>query len=490
MVKWFLLHEWKAKIRSPFWQKSLGINIVLGLLAAYLALNMLALGYFLDVILLEAFPERPPLEIFNQYLIYYLLIDLLMRFFLQQYPILDLQRYLLLPVKKGKLFHFLLLKSIPGFFNILPLFFIVPFAAKVVFTGQSTLTAMTWLLAVFSLVLINNFVAYYLKKKFSLQPLLSAGIIAAIAGLAYLDFRGLIPLSAYFGTGMETVLRRPALLIVPLLALGSVYAFLYSVFQHYAYLDVQVSDQRRVTQTGRHLEVFDRLGKIGQLIQLDIHLIRRNKRPRTMFLMAIVFLIYPFIFMDMLDQTGWMIFVGIIVTGMTMANYGQFLLSWESSFFDLLMGRNFSMREYFEAKFFLFAGMVTFFTLVSMLYGFLNARLPLIFFAVALYNIGVNSFITMFFSTYNSKRIDPDRQAFFNYEGVGASQFLYVIPLFLGPVLIYLPFGVFGYLYPGLAAIALCGLVGILFKNQLLDALVRQFQSRKYIISGGFKQAA
>ncbi len=490
MVKWFLLHEWKAKIRSPFWQKSIGINIVLGLLAAYLGLNMLALGFFLDVMLLDAFPERPPFDIFNQYLLYYLLADLLMRFFLQQFPVFDLQRYLLLPVKKSKLFHFLLLKSIPTFFNVLPLFFIIPFAVKVVFPGYAILTALTWLVLVLSLVLINNFVAYYLKKTFSLQPLVSIGVIALLAGLAYLDFRGLLPLSAFFAAALEGVLRQPALIIAPLTILAGVYVFLYSVFQRYAYLDAQVNARRRIASSGQNFEVLDRLGKIGQIIQLDINLIWRNKRPRTMLLMAVVFFFYPFIFLDMMDSPGWMIFVGIIVTGMTMANYGQFLLSWESSFFDLLMGRNFSMREYFEAKFFLFTGMVTFFTLFSLLYGFLNLQLPLIFLAVALYNIGVNSFVTMYFSTYNTKRIDPERQAFFNYEGVGASQFLYVIPLFLGPILIYLPFGASGYPYAGLAAIALCGLVGILFRNQLLDALTNQFRARKYIITSGFKKPA
>ena len=56
-----------SRIRSPFWQKSIGINIVLILLALYLMLNFLALGFFLDVILLEFYPEADPLQVFNRF---------------------------------------------------------------------------------------------------------------------------------------------------------------------------------------------------------------------------------------------------------------------------------------------------------------------------------------------------------------------------------------------------------------------------------------
>lgn len=490
MVKWFLLHAWQAKWRSPYWQKSLGVNILLGLLGAYLALNFLALGYFLDVILIDAFPEGEPFNIFNQFVIYYLLVDLLMRFFLQEFPVMDLQRYLLLPLRKSKLFHFLLLKSIPTFFNVLPLFFVLPFFIKVVYPGYAPATAGAWLVLMLALIGTNNFIAFYLKKNFSIRPLSSILLLVLMAGVAFLDWKEILPLSEGFAGSVAALLQQPLLLIFPLGILALVYGFLYNVFRRYAYLDSMAARRPQVAESGQNFAVLDRFGKLGQLIQLDLHLIRRNKRPRTMIMMAVILLGYPLLFTDLLDQMGWMIFLGVFVTGMSMATYGQFMLSWESSFFDLLMGRNFSMRDYYEAKFFLFLGFNSIALLLCMVYVFLDWRLPVVFAALALYNIGVNSFVTMFFSTYNTKRIDPERQAFFNYQGVGATQFLYTVPLVLGPILIYAPFGVLGYSLLGLGMIGLLGITGMIFKNQLIKIIVRQFKSRKYIISSGFKQPA
>ena len=72
----------------------------------------------------------------------------------------------------------------------------------------------------------------------------------------------------------------------------------------------------------------------------------------------------------------------------------------------------------------------------------MDVNLPLAFVACALFNLGVNSFVLMFSATYNVKRIELTKGAFFNYEGVGANQFVMLLPLLLIPIFIYLPFGI------------------------------------------------
>ena len=59
-----LIHQWKEKIRSPFWQKSIWLNMVLGILGAYLMLNVLVIGYFADVILKKVFVDTDVVESF------------------------------------------------------------------------------------------------------------------------------------------------------------------------------------------------------------------------------------------------------------------------------------------------------------------------------------------------------------------------------------------------------------------------------------------
>ncbi|MCB0588486.1 MAG: hypothetical protein KDD06_24555, partial [Phaeodactylibacter sp.] len=156
MIKDLLLHGWKSQVRSPFWQRSLAINILLGLLIAYLMLNFLALGFFLDVILQDAFPGESPFTLFNGFLLYTMLAGLAFRFLMQSFPVLDIQHYLLLPIPKRSLFHYLLIKSVFNVVNVMPLLFIVPFAGKVVFPEAGSTSGWAWIGLLLAIVLFNN----------------------------------------------------------------------------------------------------------------------------------------------------------------------------------------------------------------------------------------------------------------------------------------------------------------------------------------------
>src|SRR5574344_2098223 len=98
-----LTHQWKEKIRSPFWQKNILLNIVLGILGLYLLLNLVAISLFADKILLEIFKDCDVIESFTRLLFYYFLFDLIARFLFQQLPTLSIQPYLTLPIKKSTL---------------------------------------------------------------------------------------------------------------------------------------------------------------------------------------------------------------------------------------------------------------------------------------------------------------------------------------------------------------------------------------------------
>ncbi|MEL7122994.1 MAG: DUF5687 family protein, partial [Bacteroidota bacterium] len=84
--------------------------------------------------------------------------------------------------------------------------------------------------------------------------------------------------------------------------------------------------------------------------------------------------------------------------------------------------------------------------------------------------------------------IDLTKGAFFNYEGVGASQFVMILPLMFGPVLLYLPFSLVGYPWGGIAFLAIVGVIGIFFRNYLLDFVANQFEKRRYSIVTGFRE--
>ncbi len=488
MILTLLLNEIKSRFRAKLWQRGLAINIILFFVAAYFILVAVGLGILMPRIMEEAHPNMAVLKAMNQYVGYYLVADLSIRFFLQAFPLMSMQPYLLLPIKRSKLYHLLLLRSIPDFFNILPLFILVPFAIVHVFPNYPSATAWTWLALLFLCIGVNHFLAFYLKRSVTVKPWLTFAVILSVAALYFIDSQGWVPLSDSFARMIDAVLSQPAFLLVPVAILVGVYMLMFSRLRKYAYLDALVPKKQREAST-QHFRILDRFGKIGDVIQMDLKLIWRNKRPRTMLTMAVFFVLYPLIFDgEILQQLGFIIFIGVLVIGMMMVNYGQFMLSWESSFFDLLMARNWSIRDYYEAKYFFFMIANVIMLLLTGVYGFLDINFPLIFFAVALFNIGINSILLMFFSTFNTKRIEPNKGAFFNYEGVNVNQFVMILPLLLMPLFIYWPFAWMGYKWWGIAAIGLVGIVGIMFRPMLLDFVSTQFYKRKYKIVSGFRE--
>lgn len=480
-----------SRIRSPFWQKSIGINVVLIFLSLYLMLNFLVLGFFLDELLIEIYPDADPLQVFNRFFFYYLVFDLVMRFFMQNLPVTAIQSYMLLPISRSKLVHYLLVKSLPNFFNLAPLLFLVPFLFKVAIPSLGSLGGWIWFGICYFLLLSNHIAATLLKRSFMLRPIAALLVVIGIVTLGYFDFKGIFPISVYFGQVLDWAPTMGLGLLVPFIWLFILlYYVAYRIFYNNIYLDKLISTTKEEAGDEGRLDWLNRFGKIGRLIQLDLQLIRRNKRPRILAIMSIFFILYPLIiFQDGMkpELMGIAIFVAIFTTGLFMINYGQFMLAWESSFFDFLRVRQISMRDYFESKFYLFSLSTLVALILSMFYGFIYPLLPVFFFAGALFNIGVTSFILMFTCTFNVKKIDLGKGAFLNWEGVGAAQFLIILPIMFFPMLIYWLGSLLGGMYVGLGIIAGMGVIGIILKTPIINALAAQFERRKYIMTSGFK---
>src|SRR5690606_33265075 len=99
MILNFLSHQIKSFWRSKNTGRSIAIRIVMGILILCFILNILVVAFFLDEILKKTFPDANLIHSFNGFILYYFLIDLLMRFQLQELPTLSVKPYLHLPVK-------------------------------------------------------------------------------------------------------------------------------------------------------------------------------------------------------------------------------------------------------------------------------------------------------------------------------------------------------------------------------------------------------
>ena len=492
MLLTLLTHQWKAELRSSVFKKSIALNIILGLLILYFGSIFLFLGFYLDKILLKLFPGQDVVATFNGGLVFYFLIDLFFRFLLQDLPVLAVQPYLHLPVKKNKLVHYLLVKSIPSFFNLLPFLLIVPFmqSAVVPAVGQGGATA--WLLSLIAITLLNNYLLLYFKRQMSTKPLYTLSFGLAIVLLMLLDYFGLVQLQLVSKAIFGAMLQQPALVAVPILLMVAAYLLNYTFLKSHTYPE-ELKVRKASEATGTSIAFLSRFGEIGKLIELEVKLIWRHKRTKSILTMSVFFLFYGLLFYrneSYLEGFSFLIFVGIILSGMPMFNYGQFLPGWQSAHFDGLLTLRISPYQFYRAKYWMMVPVMLLAYILTLPYGFFGYKIILINTATLLFNIGVNVYVIFFFSVYNKERLDLSKSATFNWQGVGASKFVMVLPAMLLPILIYLPFGLLGVPYAGIAAIGGIGLLGVIFQKQLLQWSANRFVENKYKLAAGYRQSS
>ena len=94
----------------------------------YFLVSFLSLAFYAPTLIEEYYPDTPIMDVVNKYLIYYLLSDLVTRFFLQKFPSMKIGHYLTLNIQKSTICKYLCIRSIFSFFNVAPLFFLIPFS--------------------------------------------------------------------------------------------------------------------------------------------------------------------------------------------------------------------------------------------------------------------------------------------------------------------------------------------------------------------------
>ena len=481
----------KQARRSPAYQKSLAVNIILGFFIIYFALIFLSLGFFGHKILGEFYPDQSPLVSFNSFLLFYFLIDLVSRFMLQDLPVLAVQPYLHLPVKRNKLVHFVLLRSIPSVFNLLMLLVFVPFAFRAVVPEHGTGIALAWLASLLLLTLINNYILIYFKRQLTSNPKLTLLLALAVGGLMLLDYLQVLSLRQASVAAFGALLQQPWLVLAPLLGLIGVYLLNYRFLMQHLYPE-EIYIKKVSAVEGNDMAFLNRFGDTGKLIALELKLIWRHKRPKSMVMISAFLMFYGLIFYTnkvYLEGWGMLIFVGIFVTGSPMFNYGQFVPAWQSAHYDALLTRPITTYQYVKAKYLMFIPSILLVTVLTLPYALFGTKVLLINLASCLFNMGINSIVVLYFAALNKDRLDLSNGSAFNWQGVGASRFVMMLPMVLGPVALFLPFSFMDIPQWGIFTIALAGALGLIFHRQLLQLMAKRLEDRKYTLAAGYRKS-
>ena len=250
----------------------MALNILLGFVAFIMIVNFLSLGLGLYSLLKKQFPDADPLVIVNGYLFYWLLGDLVMRFFLQKLPVMTIKPLLTLPIKKNKILHYVLGKSAVSFFNFLPLFTIIPFGVVLLFHGYNGILILTWMILLFIFTLIINFLNFIIESKSADTELSFLPIIILSAGLFGLNYLNIISIGNLLAEAVNAITSNPVLLLIPGAILSLLYYINYSILNKKLYIDGSLKAKTQ-TATTTDLTWTRRFGDIAPFLQLDLKII-------------------------------------------------------------------------------------------------------------------------------------------------------------------------------------------------------------------------
>ena len=488
MFKKFLSLEWKQFSRSSYFKKGIAIKIFLVLGALYFGGCFLILGTAAFFILKDMFPDQDPVVLVNNYLIFWFLADLAIRFFMQQLPVMNIKPHLLLPIRRSKIIHYLLGKSAVSFFNFLSLFFFIPFSIVLLVQGYPTVNVVFWFLSMLFFLFSLNYINFFLNKNNKIFHSL-VGILIIFAGLQYLD---IFRISEPAGNFFNIIYATPYAVVIPMLLLIGSYSINYVLIRKGFYLDGAISEKVKEAKT-TNLSWIDRFGSIAPFLKNDIKLILRNARPKQVMLMSFLFLFYGLIFytQDIYhEMPTFLTFASMFVTGGFLLSFGQLVPSWDSEYYKLLMSQNIPYRKYLESKWYLMVFGVAISFVLSTPYLYFGGKIFGMIAAGAMFNIGLNSFITLFGGALNRVPVELNvkAKAFGNTQGFNPTQLLIALPKMAGPILIfYIPYKVWTF-EAGLIVLALSGILGLVFKNFFLNKIEQVYQKGKYKTIAAFSE--
>lgn len=490
MLKHFLNLQWKSFFRAASFKTNVIFKILMGFMALYFIVIFLSMGVGAFYII-EKNEWGDPLQIVNKFVIYYWVADLAFRYALQKMPITNIKPLLYLPFKKAQVIRYSLGKTVVSFFNLAHAFFFIPFSIVLLIEGYSPLGVVGWHLGIMALFYCNNFLNILLNNKDSiLIPLAISFAILVIS-----QYYGYFDITGYTAPFFDTLYNLSWMFILPWALLVGLYIAAFNHFKKHMYLDAGLAQKHAVAKT-EDFTWLDRFGKLGVFLKNDIKLIKRNKRSKTTVLTSVFFLFYGLLFftgaVESYDGPVWKIFAGIFISGGFLFTFGQFVPSWDSSYYPLMMSQNIKYKDYLNSKWYLVIIATLISTVLASPYLYFGWGAYLAVLVGAIYNMGVNSYLVLWGGAYIKTPIDltSNKKAFGDKQSFNLKTMLLTVPKLLLPLVIY---GAGHYLIDptaGYIFVALAGIAGFAFKNIVFKQIEKVYKKEKYKTLLAYKQTS
>lgn len=488
MFKHFISLQWKSFFRSASFKTEIWFKILMIFGALYFIAVFLSLG-FGAYFMIEKSGLGDPLRVVNQFLIYYLAFDLVFRYMLQKMPVTNIKPLLYLPFKKSEVVNYSLGKTIVSFFNWMHAFFFIPFSIILLIKEYNPASVIGWHLALLAIIYCFNFINVLVNNK---DPFfyVFAGLVIFL-GIS--QYNGWFDITFYTKPIFDYFYDMPFSALIPWAVLLLLYFVTYNYFKKHMFLDGGLALKKEEAKT-ENLDWLNRFGNLGTFLKNDIKLIKRNKRSRTAVIMGFFFIFYGLLFftgsIEVYDGPFWRIFAGIFVTGGFLFSFGQYVPSWDSSYYPLMMSQNIKYSEYLHSKWYLVIIATIISTVLASFYLYFGWEAYAAVLVGAIYNIGINAYLVLWGGAYVKTPIDltSNKKAFGDKQAFNSKTLVLTLPKLLLPMVIY-AIGHFtisplaGYLF-----VAAFGLAGFIFKNRVFKLIEEIYKKEKYKTLKAYKQ--
>lgn len=451
-------------------------------------LALLGMG-FGSYFIIEKKLELDPIEVVNKYIIYYLASDIIMRYLLQKIPVINIKPLLVLPIKRSTIVSFALGKTALSFFNYIHAFFFIPFSIVMLIEGHDPLSVGLWHLGILALIYCSNFMNILINSKDGLFVVFM-GTLAIMGGLQYYEIFDVTVYTSVFFQGMYDT---PYLFILPVIALIGLVIYSFRYFKQHLYQDMGLAKKQSDVAT-QEFAWLNRYGTLGTFLKNDIKMIMRNKRSKTTVGLSLLFLFYGLLFFtgafEAYDNSFMHMFAAIFVTGGFLFTFGQFVPSWDSAYYPLMMSQNIQYREYISSKWWLVVIGTLISTILALPYMYFGFNIYLMLIAAGVYNIGVNSHLILLGGAYIKTPIDlaSSKQAFGDKKAFNVKTLIITLPKMIIPMALYGLGDTFIGENWGVLLVVIAGIMGFAFRNKVFSMVEKIYKTEKYATLHSYKQ--
>ena len=476
----------KKFIRAPQLEAKLPIKILMGFVVLYFGGSLLFAGIAVYPILSDQFPERDAISVINSVLVLIFILELIIRYFLQQLPVTEIKSFLLLSIPKKRIIRNVLFRSLLSVYNAIPVLFYLPISISMFQDDYALGRVIAWWIAVTALSLCLNFISFLANKNNKTLVGFVVLIILLYLSESYIDFETFRAVGYFF----DALIMQPLWVLVPLGVFVLLYQITFSFLKKNLNLEGALAAKKEVANAGRY-DFLDVFGSHAFFLKNDLRLIVRNVRPKNIVLMSFLFLFYGLFFFTQDNQPeSLLVFASIFISGGFLLTYGNYVPAWDSEYYAFLMTQNLSYKKYLDSKWRLMTFAVIVSTVLSLPYLYFGVKTYLMILSGAAFNIGLGTWITLYGGLLNKQplKLNVKAKAFENTQAFSGKVMLMIFPKMVLPVLLYIIPATLFNPTAGYITLAASGVLGIVFKNQILTQMVKLFAKQKHEMLQAFTQ--